>query len=189
MPTSPPPRLKTGLFDLSYIGSLQSNAGGLPYFLIDAKPCESCQDERKIYVVRPNGAKPTSFVYPGKVFEPKSHALLLESRAFFGECLPRKGASYVVFQKEKIDRRRSLQTSVFIAEAGKDYFDERLLERHLPSIATTLKLVKKKSCHEIPGRNRLMLSKPLDIHPHNPVQEESEEPEGKEEIDRAKKDL
>ncbi len=177
---TPPQPLKTGLFDLTYLGVLRSDEGGSPYFLFTGKPCQDCLEDRTVYAFRPTGGKPTAFVYPGKILEPRSRALLIESRAFFGQCLAHRGDVLVVFQKEKIDRRPQLQPSVMIAEAGKDFFSETLIERHLPNLATTLQLVKRKRCHEIEGRNRLMLNKPLDLHPHNDgseIEEDDNEPE------------
>jgi hypothetical protein len=159
--------IKTNLYDLTYLGTLRPADKGLPYFLFSGKPCQNCLDDRAIFSVRPNGEKHNSFVFPGKIIDPKTKALVLESRAFFGKCLPRKGDVYVVFQREKIDRRRFLQPSVFIAEAASDHLEEVLLERRLPSIRTTLQMVKKGSCREVQGRNRVMLSIPLDLHPKN----------------------
>ena len=165
--------LKTSLFDLSYLGILKADEGD-SYFLFSGRPCQNCLEDRGIFAIRPSSAKPTSFVYPGKIFEPKSRALVLESRAFFGKCLSRKGDVLVVFQKEKVDRCPRLQMSVIIAEASKNYLSERLLERKLPSLNATLKLVKNKSCHEIEGRNRLMLNKPLDLHPRSNITNDDE---------------
>jgi hypothetical protein len=147
-------------------------------------------DDRMVYVMGPDGAKPTGFVYPGKILEPKTRALLLDSRTFFGRCLPRRGDVLLIFQKEKIDRRSALQSSVLIAEVQNGKLDETFLERHLPSLSATLKFVKKKICHEIEGRNRLMLSQPLDLHPHSEINhdEDSEKDEDKDENRDEEKD-
>jgi hypothetical protein len=163
-----PKSLKTELYDLKYLGVIRSSndqATASPYFLFIARPCKNCLQDTGIYAIRPTGGKPTAFVYPGKVYEPKSRALVLESRAFFGHCLSRQsGDQYIVFQKERVDRRKQLQSSVLIAEPGSDHMNERLIERHLPRLQDTVRLVKSKSCHEIDGRNRLMLTRPLDIN-------------------------
>jgi hypothetical protein len=181
--TGVPKPLKPGLFDMSYQGSL-TPPEGQPYFIFSGKPCQNCLEEKNIYAIRPSGGKPTSFVYPGKIVDPKNRGVLWESRAFFGRCLARKGDVLVVFQKEKIDRKKSPQASVLIVEAAPNYLAENLIERHLPSISSTLQMVKRKQCHEIDGRNRLMLSKPLDLHPHaNTDSEEDEDTEHENESD------
>jgi hypothetical protein len=167
--------LKTNFVDTKYLSTLKSKDGGLPYFLFLAKPCQDCQDEQAVYMLRPNGEKATAFVYPGKILDPKTRAVLLDSRAFYGKCLPNRGDVYVVFQKERVDRRHSLQASVMTAEPARDHLRETLTERRLPNIKTTLQLVKRKTCSEIEGRNRLMLRKPLDLHPRDNGDKDDEE--------------
>jgi hypothetical protein len=171
--------MKTPFFDLKYLGILRFDNEKMPYFLLSGRPCENCMEDQMIYALRPKYDKQpesmSGFVYPGKIFDPRTRSLLYESRGFFGKCLSHRENIYVVFQKERIDRKRHLQNSVFIAEAADHHLEEVLLERNLPSINDTLHRVKKKSCQEISGRNRLMLSKPLDLHPHSTADLEKEE--------------
>lgn len=170
------PPLKTGLYDLTYLGTLKPDeANYYPYFLFSGRTCENCIQDKAIYAFRPTGGKPTTFVYPGKIFDSKSRALLIESRAFFGDCVRGRGEAYVVFQRERVDRRRALQPSVFIAEPGPDYFSEQLLERHLPSVNETLRRVKRKTCREISGTNRIMLRKPLTTPDRRNLDEDDDE--------------
>lgn len=158
--------LKTHLFELNYLGTLQpSSPEANNYFLFSGKTCQDCLEDKGIFAINPAEQKPVGFVYPGKVFDPKNHALLLEARAFYGKCLHGHGDVYVVFQKERIDRRAHLQESVFVAEPGLGYLHENLIERHLPRLQATLQAVKKKTCHEIEGRNRVMQKKIVNIHP------------------------
>jgi hypothetical protein len=116
-------------------------------------------------MVRVDGGRSTHFVYPGRILDPKTRATLLESRAFFGRCLAGRGELYAVFQRERVDRRRSLQSSLFVAEPAADLIHEELIERRLPRLSFTLKRVRAKQCVEIDGRSRMMLSKPLDLTP------------------------
>jgi len=164
-----PKAVKTGLSDLKYFGALRpagasDAANSPPYFIFSGRPCKDCLQDIGIYAIRPFGGRPEAYVYPGKILEHKSRALVLESRSFYGKCLAHQNdAVYLVFQKERIDRKNGLQASVLIAEPGADHMEERLIERRLPKLQDTLRLVKSKQCHEIEGRNRIMLSKPLDI--------------------------
>ncbi len=163
-----PPSFKTDLFDVSYVGTLHPSDGTLPYIFLSGKHCQNCSEDRGIFAVRPLQNKPTSFIYPGKIFDYQKRNLVFESRAFLGKCVPHKGDVFIVFQSEQVDRH-GMQPSVFIAEAAKYFLDETLFEGHfsskrkrnwvsvkgpVPSISTTLALVKKKSCIEIEGRNR-----------------------------------
>ncbi len=161
-----PPTLNTQLFDLKYLGELPPAEGTpLPYVMMIGKPCQRCENQQGVFMMRADGAKSAQFVHPGKVLDPKTRALLYESRAFFGQCLPGGESGYIAFQKERVDRRRGLPNSVFIAKPGPQFIEEKLLERRLPSLNSVIKQVKQKRCFEIAGSNRLMMKKKIDIIP------------------------
>ena len=148
MPTPKP--LKTGIIDLNYIDVLRPK-GGEPYFIFSGKQCENCGDPRVLYSIRASGGTPLTFVHPGKILEPKTRALLADYRTFIGRCLPNKGDIIIYYQQEKLDRKRHLQNSVLVVEAGADFLQETLVERNLPRLKNTLALVKRKQCREISG--------------------------------------
>jgi hypothetical protein len=182
-----PKPLKTELYDLAYVGTLKplSTPGtteATPYFLFSGNPCPDCATEKALYLIRPvSKAQITSFVYPGKVLDPKTHNVVLESRAFVGQCIAGTDGSdqYVVFQKERVDHKHGhrIETSVFVAQASPDYLREKLLERNFPRLIRTLAFVKAKRCSEIPGHSRVMPRKPRGLDWHNLKQEEEEEDE------------
>ncbi len=160
------PPVDTQLFDLNPLGKLQAPEGkSSPYFLFSGKPCADCQLEKGIFVVRPFGGQPTAYAYPGRTLDPRTKRVLMESRAFFGQCVPGRGDVLVYFQLERVDRRSQLQSSVLIAEAQEDHLEDFLIERRPPSLKRTLQLVKKRVCSEIPGETRLSTSKMIDLHP------------------------
>ncbi len=175
-PNRVPAPLDTKLFDIKYLGPMVSTEGGLPFLLMSARPCSDCNEEKQIYAVRVDGGRSTHFVYPGKILDPKTRAVLFDARSFFGKCLPHGEQGYIVFQRERLDRRRSLQPSVFVASAGKDFLEEKLIEHHLPGLNTTLAQVKRKQCVEIVGRNRLMLRKKMSLVPRR--EEKQDEDDG-----------
>ncbi|MEK6578274.1 MAG: hypothetical protein AABZ55_03530, partial [Bdellovibrionota bacterium] len=132
--TQAPKPLKTDLFDLTYFGAIRSPDGtdGLstPYFFFAGKPCKTCQHDKTVYAIRADKSekgKVYSFTYPGKILDPKTGSVLMESRAVFGGCLRDQREVYVVFQKEKVDRRKFLQASVFVAEAHDTTLNEKLV--------------------------------------------------------------
>jgi len=177
---SAPPALQTGLLELNYLTTLRATEPeGYPYFVFAGKSCQNCSEDRAIYFVRPTSSggsvKPESFVHPGKIFDPKTRALLLESRAFYGRCVPGRGELFVVFQRERIDRRRHLQESVMLVTPAPEHLQEQLIERHLPRIKNTLKQVKSKSCHEVEGRNRLMTARKVNLRPDRADENDDEE--------------
>jgi hypothetical protein len=150
--------VKSDLFDLRYIGTI-APATGEPYFYFAAKPCENCNADVALHAVRPSQGKVASFVYPGRILEPRTKAVVLDSRAFLGRCLPGYGDVFVVFQKEKVGKKRPhVAPSVYIAEAAPEFLREKLLEKGRPDLNRTLKLVRAKQCHEIDGKNRVSSS-------------------------------
>jgi hypothetical protein len=189
-----PKAVKPGLFELNYLGSLLPHDDSNPYFLFTGLPCKTCTSEQALYLIRPSD-KPssppqvTSFVQPGKIFDPKTRGLVMESRAFFGRCLATRDASqddvYIVFQKEHVDRHHGLQTSVFVANASSDFLREKLIERGLPSLSRTLSLVKMKKCHEIPGRSRLMVLKPHGLNWRNLRQDDGDDEDSDTDTERS----
>jgi hypothetical protein len=182
---SAPKPLKTELYDLALVGTMKppSDATGseaIPYFLFSANPCTDCSTEKALYLIRPlSKTQITAFVYPGKVIDPKTHQVVLESRAFVGQCLAGAEGSdqYVVFQKERVDHKHGfkIETSVFEAVASPDYLREKLIERNFPRLTRTLAFVKAKRCAEIPGHNRVMPLKPKGVDWHNLKQEEDDD--------------
>ncbi|MFL5815669.1 MAG: hypothetical protein ACJ763_19020 [Bdellovibrionia bacterium] len=171
---APKPFVLDALSDIQPIGTLRGASGGNPYHLIRARPCKDCKQDPSIFIVQPGNPKLARFVEPGKILDNKSRATVMDSRAFYGHCLgSRAGDVYVVFQKEKVDRRKQPQQSVLVVEpqvdtieGGKsyDHLHETLLERNLPSITRTLHFVKSHVCKELDGRHRVMASRPADLN-------------------------
>lgn len=175
-PTARKP-LKTELYDLVFIAGLTPQDSSTPYFLFAANPCADCTTERALYLIRPLATPQiTSFVYPGHVIDGKSHQLVLESRAFYGQCIRGGDGSdqYVVFQRENVDRRHRGLNSVFVAQASGDYLRERLIDRGLPRLRSILQEVKWKHCKEIAGRSRVMPIKPRGLDWRNLKQEDED---------------
>ncbi len=174
-----PSPLKTGLQDVQFIGWVRAEGTStVPHVLLAARSCSDCKlatDERSLYLLAASGGgafttgpavnSPLAMVFPGKILDPKTKDLLFISRAFIGKCLKSQpGEVYVSFQKEKLDRKPSLQSGVFVAQPSATGIHEQLLERRLPSINDTLVRVRLKQCVEVMGRNRVMSSKALDLN-------------------------
>ncbi|MBI3535619.1 MAG: hypothetical protein HY072_09085 [Deltaproteobacteria bacterium] len=169
--------IKINLFEISFISFVNSSEIQKPLLLISAKPCANCLQDRSIYLINTEGTILSQFVYPGKIIDQKQNQVVYESRAFYGNCLSASnkhgnlkkffpavsenftGDIYLVFQKDKIDRRKRHAQSILMATPGKNYTYETLSERQPASIQTVLKKVKSKDCFEIEGRNRRMLTK------------------------------
>ena len=166
MESGTPAPLETTLHEIKPLGIL-SNPGSKPFVLLQAQPCEGCEDHESIYLIRADGGKPSTFTFPGQIRDPKSRKLIHDSRSFYGQCLRKRGQVYVAFQKDKADRRRWLQTSVLVAEMEGNGIKEHLLtyRRKKPHIKHTLRLVKKGLCKEIKGKKRLHVRRLMDLNP------------------------
>ncbi len=172
--------LKTEAPAPSFVSVLTDPESGTGYALFEARSCRTCEAANtSLFLQRIDGkGKATSFVYPGRITDPKKGALVYSGRLFYGHCLPSVKAGIVTHQLESVDRRGA-QKSVLIAEPGPQYVYEVLLERKLPNVKTTLDLVKRKVCMEVPGRNRTVLRKPLDLSPKKGLDDEEEDDEDK----------
>lgn len=162
-----PFQIKTPLSDIELIGLMhQANTSEKPYALVAAKPCATCPEERGLFLVSPQGGKPNGYVYPGRIFDPKIGAVVLQSRAFYGKCLrSTSNSTLVFFQKELVEKkkRRYSSAGVHITEINSGKLEEKLIEKGMPRIDDTLKRVRQKECFEITGKNRNVLNKPLDL--------------------------
>ncbi len=168
--------LKTGLVEVKPLGILRpQDSSTLPFLLLAGRTCINCDQDSALFLFRVDGKSSTHFVYPGKVVDPKMGQLVYESKAYFGKCLRGKGDVYVVFQKERVDRRGHMKQSAFIMEPASPYLKETLLERGLPSQSSVQQMVKRKECTEIAGRSRTALKKPLDLKPRNTEEEEDDD--------------
>ncbi len=172
--------LKTEAPAPAFISILTDPESGTAYTLFEARACRNCESANtSLFLQRIDGkGKPTSFVYPGRIMDPKKNSLVYDGRLFYGHCLPSVKAGVVTHQREIVDRRGA-QKSVLIAEPGPQYVYEVLLERKLPSVNTTLDLVKRKVCMEIPGRNRSVLKRPLDLSPSKGLSDDDDNEEDK----------
>lgn len=150
------PPIQTPYAELEALGRLTPSGGGVPFFLLSALPCDGCKEQKELFLVKADGSRREKFVFPGKVRDRKTGALLYEGRAFFGECLANRGPVYVSFQSDKMDRKRHLQPSVFVAEVDPNGdLQEKVIVRRRPSLSSTLQRVRKKGCQEISGFDRV----------------------------------
>ncbi len=170
--------IQTSWAEIEYIGQL-SPAGHTPYAMVLAKPCQNCIEERSVQMLRLDGDKRLRFMLPGKVREPKTGSVIVESRSFYGECLPGMKDIVVSYQKDIVDKRRykrryrSTEPSYLVVEPQADgTIREKLNElRSLGQLAAkerqTLVAVKQKRCFEIPGKDRRITAKMMNLRPSN----------------------
>jgi len=169
--------LKTGVPYVKFIAIQMSPNGQIPYALFSGRACNKCTENQVgIFMMRIDGkGRAFQFVYPGKITDSKKGQTVFNGRSFYGNCMPGMKQGLVTHQAEIVDRRRGMQKSVLIIEPGDHKVEERLVEKRVPSIKSTLALVKNKVCTEIAGLNRLVLKKPLDLTPRKGLNDDDED--------------
>ncbi|NDD92463.1 hypothetical protein EBZ37_10300 [bacterium] len=152
---SVPPIDLTPLKELSVISWLRPASDSTPYLLLSGSSPENT--DRALFIVRADGKnKPQRLTFPGKLLDPKTRETVHESRAFYGRCLAsQEHDALVLYQRDRLDRKRGMHSSVYVAEASPNLLTERLLERRLPAIKNVQLRVKTRQCSEISGKNRL----------------------------------
>jgi len=150
--------LDTKLHRIKVLGIAEQNSK-IPTILLEASPCKECENEKSIYFIKADGSKIAQYVYPGKIRNDRTKNLEYTSNAYFGECLKETEQIYVVFQKEKIDRRSKLQSSVLVAKPNQHGIAEELIVnwRRRPAEYYVKNRVKKGKCQEIAGLDRVTL--------------------------------
>jgi hypothetical protein len=129
-----------------------------------AQPCRNCTgDERDLFLIRSSTGEIHEINHPGRIIDPKTGAVVHESRAFYGRCVDGRKEGVFVFQREKVDRKNRLASSFYAAEATPHVLRETLQEKAFPSLKRTLSRVKSGECKEILGRNRRISGKVFDI--------------------------
>lgn len=178
-----PPPLKTHLFDSEFIGLLHPAGDTMAYVLLTGLACAGCQDQKLVFLSRIDGQDPHVLTFPGKIRDRKNNALVHDSTGYFGNCVAGRGEGYFLFQKEKVDRRRHLQESVFAIHLGSDGRLHEKLEtaRRLPKL---IKSNVKKTCFQIPGYERETLSFKIP-HLKGGDEREKEEQEREKELESA----
>lgn len=178
-----PKPLATSLFETKYIGMIFPSQDSTPYIIISARPCQNCDQDKYIYILRPDGSKPTQLVYPGRLIDPDNGKVVYESRAFFGKCIPGMNEGYFVHQKDLVEKKnkrkkrkiKTIELSLYVAEADKEHLNEKILWRHVPKIRTILQQAKSKQCSEIEGRYRNITAKLLDLTPPSETDDDQDD--------------
>lgn len=158
---------ETTLIKLNYIGRIRS-ARGKTYLILSGKDCEfeGCDANISIYVHSPedgpmkDSATQVRYVHPGKEYDVRKYIeegkeeLAYEGRAFWGRCLPGRGEMVIWHEKFKLDDG-SWKRDVYILEPGEEGLKDTFIDKKVPPISQTLKMVSGGKCREIPGISRM----------------------------------
>lgn len=150
---APPKPIETKLQNIEYLGELYPEEG-VPFVLFSALPCQGCNDRRALYSVRADGNDPQQFTFPGKIRDAKNGSTVFEGQTFYGSCVAGKPDMLITYQNERVDRRRHLQQSAFVATVQGGRMSEEILTSKSPRMREVIKQVSKKKCFEVKGFTR-----------------------------------
>jgi len=142
-------QFETNLYDLKYIGQLQTK-NKVPYLILSGRTCQECDENISIYVYSPsdgqmkNESERQRYSYPGKEFNYSNNKLVFESRMFYGKCLSDDRDSVVWIQKE-LNNENKFEIKTFIIEVIEDKLKETIMDDNL----LINDLIK--NCNELPG--------------------------------------
>ena len=182
--------IQTSWEHIDYLGQIsvpENSKTAIPYAVLVAKPCHDCIEETSIQMIRLDGNKLLRFAQPGRIRDPKTGETLVDSRSFFGLCLPGEDSTFVSFQKDLIERKRwkkrrkSIEPSFLIAQPQADgTVREKLNElRSIGQLAAkerqTLLAVKQKKCFEVPPRDRRITAKLIRLRPDQQEEDDADD--------------
>jgi hypothetical protein len=152
-------RMEAHLYGLRYHGRFP-DVGTVPVVVVSGMPCDDCDINRRVYVLRADGPRPWEeeavghrgvFAYPGRQLDYNGGAPVAESRLFFGRCLGVGRPAVVQFATE-YEGSRTKQTASITEVAG-DSLADRTLTAALPPLEGTLARVRRGECQEIPPQD------------------------------------
>ncbi|MFQ5911386.1 MAG: hypothetical protein ACE5IJ_11810 [Thermoplasmata archaeon] len=151
-------RLETNIVEFKPIDVLYSK-NNIPFLLFSGRDCSQCDMNTSIYAYSPvNGdfnrpRSETRYVYPGKVNFYMDGTPLSDSRMFYGNCLS-EGNSIIIWYMRNINDSEVWERSVYVMEFENTEAKGRFLEKPLPQVNETVKLVELGICKELPGIER-----------------------------------
>ncbi len=187
-----PPPFETGFSSLKLVGTLKASEGKNPYFLLEGKGCADCSEVSQLVLVRPFSTRQSTFVYPGTIHALQANQpIVLQSRAFFGKCLPDREEAYIVLNTEHVDRKRRhagrrVETNIttVILEMQDDYPREQTISHRSAAqqksfLSKILAQVRTKNCAEITGQERTVMKKPFNLKTRDEEVDDDDEDDSK----------
>lgn len=140
---------KTGLFELKYLGQLNTK-NKLPYLVLSGRQCDECDENTSIYIhsfsdglLRQQGQQ-NRYMYPGKLLDYMSNKCIFESKLFIGDCYSKN--SLVWRQLYYDESENVIADSLFFVEIIAD----SIIENTIQTTPKT-KIKSNNNCKEING--------------------------------------
>ena len=144
-------RLKTSLFDLKYIGVLQT-IDKAPFYILSGRSCSNCDENISIYIWSPdngpmlsNGKQPR-YSYPGKEKDYATNELIFENRMFYNCHSPYENS--IIWVQRSLNDKNVWENSVFIVSVVSNQLHETKISK---STKIDEFVSGKGNCKELPG--------------------------------------
>jgi len=144
-------QLKTSLFDLKYIGALQTQKKA-PYYILSGRGCHGCDANISIYIWSPSDgpmlddSRQPRYTYPGKEKDYETGKPIFESRMFYSDCNV-YGNSVIWLQRTLNDKGKWIE-DMFVVSLKTDKLQETLITKQFKSSKSTFLST---TCKELPG--------------------------------------
>lgn len=144
-------QLKTSLFDLKYIGTLQTQ-NKAPYYIISGRGCHGCDANISIYIWSPSDgpmldeSRQTRYAYPGKEKDYETSKRIFESRMFYGGC--NSYGNSVVWLQRALNEKGKWVEDIFVVSLKNDMLQETLISKPFKGSKSALLSA---TCKELPG--------------------------------------
>jgi len=141
---------KTSLFDLKYIGQLQTKKKA-PYLILSGRSCKDCDENISIYIWSPDdgemksGGQQPRYSYPEKEEDYLTNELVYGNRMFYGSCL---GTESCIWVQRSLNKNKTWKNSVFMVKVQNDTLREIKLNESAELNELLGKVIK---CSELPG--------------------------------------
>lgn len=151
------PPLETNLYQLGLIDKIMVN-GESSYLILKGRGWEDCDANYSLYVHRPSDgpmkgeATQTRYNYPGKEFSFENDKLLLDQRAFYGQCFENAQPS-IIWYGYSVKKGRK-HKDVQILDLSASPLRVKTFRGQTPQLSSILQMVKNGGCKEIPGIDR-----------------------------------
>lgn len=144
--------------ELTYLGRIYDDVGGT-FLVMAGIECRDCDGGLTVLIrsVADSGAEPVFptpgwYAYPGRLVHYDDERPMLESRLFWGRCLPGRGPGLVQFATEFDSVGERSRHVVHLTEIRNGRLVDDSIAVSRPSIATVRPAVAAGACREVPAR-------------------------------------
>jgi len=148
-------KFETPLYGLKYIGQIKTEKK-IPFLIMSGRECDECDENTSIYIFSPSDGQMKGrdlygrYSYPGKIKNMETNVIDYESRMFYGKVMNSANDGVIWFERflAKDGKRHN---RVFLVTVQDDKLTQNAIDKGMPPLSETLKLVNERKCFELKG--------------------------------------